>query len=175
MKRKLRLIDEHGELHEDCPGCLERQYALEELSKKYHGVLAENGKLKADRNAEAAAHALWPAAMVLFEYWKALTGHNRAQWAPNGRAERFWTVLPALKHFGPKNCAAAIAGVTFDPNTRRLKNGKLEIYNGWDTCFGSLEKTRRYILRRPAGWTLPPQFEAENEDDPPRRGGSSRA
>jgi hypothetical protein len=160
-KPLLRIVDEQGELHEleSCPGCLEKQYAYDELAKKYQGVLSENGKLKADKNREAAEHELWPVAIQLFEYWKEITGHKKAQWAPRGNAERFWVMLPSLTHFGAKNCAAAIAGIAFDPNKRRLKNGRYEVYDGLETCFGSLEKTRRYILRRDPKWVLPAQFE----------------
>src|SRR5437870_5016340 len=151
----LRVVDEQGELHEDCPGCIERQHALDELARKYQGALSQIGRLRADKDAEARAHEAWPSLLALFRYWGELTGHTRVAWT----SEHFWCALPMLKVWGGGNLAAAIAGIAHDPNRKRRANGSWEVYDDWQTCLRNSGNVRRYIGRRPQGWTLPANLE----------------
>ena len=148
----LRLVDEEGNVTEfSCPHCAGKEHELKELERKMRGLARELGELRRDKDAEARAHRAWPTAVALWEYWVELTGHTRAKWT----TDRFWILLPQLRDFGAKNCAAAIAGIAYNPNEKLQRNGKMELYDDWATCFGSAGKVERYIKRRAAGWQLP--------------------
>jgi hypothetical protein len=158
--RHLRIIDDQGEVTEfACPHCQHKEDELAELVRKFRGQSRELAELRRDKDAEARAHEAWPTAIKLFDYWKLLTKHSKAKWSE----DRFWVLLPSLKNFGAGNCAAAIAGIAHDPNTRVQRNGKTERYDDFATCFGSAGRVERYAKRRPKDWTLPEQFEEEGK------------
>jgi hypothetical protein len=124
------------------------------LERDVRGWAKRFAELQRDKNAEARAHDSWPKIMLLFRYWQEMTGHTRARWT----GDRFWLALPLWQEFGTGNCAAGVAGIAHDPNRKPMKNGKVEVYDGWDLLFRSTATLERYIVRRPRGWVLPPQF-----------------
>lgn len=101
---RLRVVDEHGELHDlgECATCREWQ-------RKYQGVLLQLAQLRADKEAEAQAHQLWPQALKLFEWWRWRTNRDgRSRWT----ADRFWIVEPFLRREGYRDCWDALRGLT---------------------------------------------------------------
>ncbi len=146
-------VDANGQLFEtptDARICqLEDQLAGAE--KEIRAWRSRYSDLKRDREDEARRHAAWPTLVALFDYWRELSGHTKAQWS----ADRFWQALPLWRAWGTGNVAAGIAGITYQPNSKLLRNGKLEVYNSWKLLFKDTETMERYIRRRPKGWQLP--------------------
>lgn len=154
-RSQLKLVDEHGEIYDECPECRAKEGELGELYRKFKGQSRELAELRRDKEAEARDHKLWPIILQLFGYWQEQTGHKRVKWSP----EHFWSALPLVVNWGVGNCAAAIAGAAHDPWTKETKNGKMEKYDDWETVFKNSGSVRRYINRRPRDWSLPEQFE----------------
>jgi hypothetical protein len=169
----LRLVDEQGEIHppDDCPGCQAKEHELEELTRKMRGMARELGELRRDKDREAREHEAWPTILALFDYWREQTGHAKARWT----GDRFWIALPLWKEWGAGNMAAAIAGIAFDPNRKPMRNGKIEVYDDWETVFKNSGNLRRYAARRPPDWTLPEQFAGQNDERPAGKGEAQSA
>jgi hypothetical protein len=144
--RHLRVVDTTtGDVLPECPGCVERQQTLDELTRKYHGALAQIGSLRADKEAEAKKHPRWPEAIAVFRYWQEHTGHKKSEWGP----KRFELVLPFLEKHGAEECRRAIRGAAFDPFTTKRKNGRENVHNGFDLIFRSPEKFDDFRERAP--------------------------
>lgn len=141
----LRLIDpDTGELTEAaCPTCKDRAFQLDELTRKYHGVLAQLGKMRADKTAEAKAHKWWGLAISLFQDWKMVTGHYRSGWT----AERFWLCQPFLESDGYATCRFAVWGLAACPNVKRITDDYQEVYDDWELCFRTRATFERYANR----------------------------
>lgn len=139
--RHLHPVDpETGEIN--CIECLERQRILDELNRKYHGALAQIGKLRADKEAEARGHQLWGLAVALWKEWKFATGRTRSNW----REDRFWQCEPFLRKDGFVICRWAVWGVAYMPNTKQVGE-HLEVYNDWKLCFRDSDTFERYAKR----------------------------
>jgi hypothetical protein len=152
--RALRVVDEHGEVHEECPSCQAKEDELKELIRKFRGQSRELAELRRDKDAEARAHESWPTLFKLFCYWQEMTGHSKAKWGPG----RFWDALPLWGTFGTGNVAAGVAGIAFDANRKPMKNGRVEVFDSWELLFKNAGTLERYIKRRPADWVLPERF-----------------
>ena len=160
--RHPRVIDEQGEILDECPECSGKDHELRELQRKMKGMARELGELRADKNREALEHKAWPYLVRLFQFWQQQCNHPRARWS----SARFWSALHLFDTWGPANFAAAIAGIAFQPNSRQLKNGKWEIYDSWELLTRDSGTFERYIKRRPRNWQCPQQFlEAKHEQD----------
>lgn len=154
-KPNLRLIDEKGEVTEySCPNCAGMEHELKELERKFRAQSRELGLLRSDKDAEARAHESWPILMKLHIYWQEKTGHLKARWV----SDKFWQALPLWQEFGTGNIAAGIAGIAYQPNSTRLRNGKIEVHDSWKLLFRDSTTLERYIKRRPKDWILPQQF-----------------
>ena len=121
----LQLVDpDTGEITA-CPHCIEWERTYAELERKYRGALAQIGNLRADKDAEARQHELWPAAVGLFEFWKKATRHPKARWT----ADRFWTVQRFLAaENGPNECRWALRGLL--GSDYHMKRGEYEKRKG---------------------------------------------
>lgn len=120
--------------------------ALSALTHKYHAALAEITKLKRDRAGEARKHEKWAEAEALHEWWRLATGHLKTEFD----ADDFYAVLPRLKERRtPIDVLRAIAGIAFDPNTKRTRNGNTEVYDSWDLLLRSKANMDRYEQRAP--------------------------
>jgi len=162
--RHLRIIDEQGEILDQCPECNGKDHELRELQRKMKGMARELGELRAERNREALEHKAWPFLVRLFQLWQQECKHPRSRWSPT----RFWAALHLFDTWGPANFAAAIAGIAYQPNARQLKNGKWEIYDSWELLTRDNGTFERYMKRRPRGWQCPMQFkETDYEQDHP--------
>ncbi len=137
------------------------QDTIDGLERDIRGWARRYADLQRDKNAEAAAHQAWPTLLALFKYWQTLTGHTRVKWMTKRcGAAKFWLALPIWEEWGTGNFAAGIAGFAYDPYTKPIKNGKLEVYSDWETLCKDSGAMRRYIGRRPLDWVLPPELEA---------------
>jgi hypothetical protein len=143
----LRLVDEHGEIHEECPSCVEWERTYRELERKYRGALSQIGSLRADREAEARAHQFWDRAIAVFWEWKIATGRVRSQWS----ADRFWLVMPYLRDDGLAFCRSAVWGIAAHPNRKEITPGYSEVYNDFELAFRNRANAERYARR---GWAL---------------------
>lgn len=168
--RGLKLVQPQGEIIDPdtgeitefaCKSCQGKEHELTELQRKMRGMARELGELRRDKDLEAREHEAWPILLKLFDYWSELTGHTKAQWS----SDRFWCALPLWKVKGTGNCAAAIAGIAYDPNTKPRKNGGQEIYDSWELVFKNMGALERYIRRRPRTWTLPEHLAALEKHD----------
>jgi hypothetical protein len=143
----LRLLDEHGEIHESCPGCIEWEQTYRELERKYRGALSQIGNLRADKDAEAQAHQSWDKAVAVFWEWKIATGRMRSRWS----ADRFWLVHPYLRDDGMAFCRAAVWGIAAHPNRKEVTPDYFEVFNDFELCFRSRAHAERYARR---GWAI---------------------
>ncbi len=128
--KALRLVDPTtGEITEECPTC-------KEWARKYHGAMAQLGRLRADKEAEAQQHDLWPQALRLFEWWKFATGHKKSRWT----ADRFWTVERFLREEGYADCVKALQGLF--RSDWHMKRGKYtdregSVFDEFERVFGT--------------------------------------
>jgi len=155
----LRLVDpETGEITENgCPDCKTKQFQLDELTRKYHGALGQIGRLRADREAEARQHELFPRAIRLFDIWREQTRHLNCDWT----SERFWACVPALKAFDDYWIERAIAGLAYQPFTKTMRNGKTERYDRWETLFSKVANIEVYANRAPLDFEPARRMEPE--------------
>lgn len=146
-QRHLHPIDpDTGEI--TCPECLERQRVLDELTRKYHGALAQIGRLRNDTETEARRHALWPQALAHHDYWRDICNHPRSEFT----AERFWLCerfVRADEEDGTDYAMRAIEGAAFDPMTRERRNGTVERYDSWELIFRDRGKFESFVSRAP--------------------------
>lgn len=149
------------------------------------------GNLRRDKEREARAGQKWPAALRLFKIWRKLGNHGSAKFT----YRRFECIEPFLKDYDPEKhdlalepgppanpleeCAAAIAGRTYDCFSKPRPNGTTKRFDEWERIF---EAEKRYsgqfdesVARRPRDWRQrvrevdpsPPLVEPEPELDEP--------
>lgn len=141
----LRLVDDNGEITEQaCPHCQEKEDALVALERKYRSAMAEITRMKRDAEAEARQHHLWDEAQAAHEWWRLACWHPGTKFA----AEEFYQALPRLRERnGLQQLLQAIAGAAYDPGSRRMKNGNLEIYDDWELITRSKKKVLNFGQR----------------------------
>jgi hypothetical protein len=117
------------------------------LQGKFRAALAEITKLKRDAEADARAHELYAEAETLHSWWRLACGHPGVTF----KADDFYVVLPRLKErdVGPIGVLKAICGAAFDPGTKAMKNGRLQVFNDWELINRSQSKWRSFAERVP--------------------------
>lgn len=145
--RHLRVVDEHGTVHDQCPGCAERELELEGLQSTIRSQARTIANLRRDKWADAQGHELFPTVRRLFDLWRTATGHLRAELS----AADFDLALPHLKACGETFIRFAIHGIADDPiiASKPAKNGKLERYDQWEHLFKNRAALERYFDRAP--------------------------
>ena len=139
--RHLRIVDsETGEVHDECPSCLQYERDLRHLKAKLT-------RLQQDQERVAREHKLWAEAQTVHDWWKLATGHFGVTFT----AEDFQQALPRLKEVGPVGLLKAVAGAAYDPSTTRMKNGGLEAFCGWGPVCRITAKYRSFTERVPGG------------------------
>jgi hypothetical protein len=130
----LRLVDPAtGEIHERaCPRCQTLDYQLGELTRKYHGLLAQLGNLRADKAQEAQASPLWGWGIAVFQEWKTATGHLKSVWTP----DRFEVCKGALEDYGFADCRYAVWGLAANCFSKRVTAGYEKRYDEFWRVFG---------------------------------------
>lgn len=153
--RHLQVVDANGELHDldDCPLCAERDREL----ARQRTIIAN---LRRDKAAEARVHALWPAAVTLWNEWKVATGRERSKWS----ADRFWLAEPYLEADGFVLCRWAVWGIAYEPNRKTLPSGLVETYTDWELCFRNRSTFERYANRGYANPEAQTQFEIREDE-----------
>ena len=141
--RHLRVVDEAGQVHDQCPGCVKLEMTLSELERKYRGALSQIGNLRADKDEEARAHELWGKGVALFWEWKIATGKMRSKWT----ADRFWLCHPYLRDDGFMLCRYAVWGVAAHPNQKQVTVTYTEVYNDFELAFRNRATFERYTNR----------------------------
>lgn len=138
----LRLVDTRtGEITEDaCPHCETKQFQLDELTRKYHGALAQIGRLRADREAEARSSQWWPIGISLFQDWKVASGRLRSQW----NVQRFEDCMPYLRDKGFAECRYAIWGLCAHPMVKKVTADFTEVYDAFEIPFRNPGNFERY-------------------------------
>jgi hypothetical protein len=165
--RYLHLVDTTtGEAHplSECPGCKIKDDEIKGLQRDIRGWAARYAELERDREAEARASKHWPAAVEVFEAWRAATGAYRrtkdgkrnTEWT----SERFWLIEPYLrrKKYGYEMCLRGVAGIAFDHFKTTRRNGSLNHHDDWDLLFRGPDKFEGYCNRAPRGWREDPIF-----------------
>jgi hypothetical protein len=138
------VVDEQGEVD---PGSLIQQLydQVSGLETEVRAWRRRYAELARDREAEAEAHKLWPAAVELFGYWKQACRHPNSAWT----ADRFFEVQPCLAKYGEAMCRKAIDGVAFDAYTVTRRNGSVKRFDSWDFVFKSAARLEECANRAP--------------------------
>ncbi len=139
----LRLVDEHGELHDQCPGCVELERQVKMLETEKRSWHQKYLKAVEDRNEKARGNELWGKAIGIFNEWRIATGHMKSRW----NADRFFLVEPYLKADGYLMCRAAVWGIAAHPNTKQITPAFTEVYDSFELVFRNREKFERYANR----------------------------
>jgi len=134
----LRVVDENGELHDDCPNCAGLETDVRAWRTRY-------ANLRRDRNAEAREHQLFPEAKELHGYWKAKTSHPRSRFT----TDRFLLAEPFIREYGMATCRQAIDGIAFDCFKTRRRNGTIQKHDSWELLFKSTGKFEEWVNRAP--------------------------
>lgn len=149
-RANLRLVDTStGELHSPDERIAELEDQLAGAHKDIRAWRTRYANLERDKARDARASELWPTAIRLFDVWKQRTGHTRSQWT----LDRFFLVEPMLATYGPEMCERAIAGIAHDPYTKRRRNGTIQRFDSWKTCFSAADTFEEMANRAPRDWT----------------------
>lgn len=117
------------------------------LQGRYRSALGQITRLTRDAEVEARKHEFWAEAEALHTWWRLATGRCGRKFG----ADEFYQVLPRLKE---KSCGLvgvlhAIAGAAFDPGSKKMKNGRTEIYDDWELVTRSQGKRESFANRAP--------------------------
>lgn len=134
----LRVIDAEGEIHDDCPSCVQHERQIRVLNSRLT-------KLEQDREAQAREHRLWTEASTVHEWWRIACDHPGTKFA----AEDFYLSLPRLNEVGPVGILKAVAGAAYDPGEKRMKNGRNTRYDQWELVNRSKAKLESFTERAP--------------------------
>jgi hypothetical protein len=151
-QRIWRIIDPATGEHEDfagCPHCEEKEAVVVQLERQIRTLNARLTRLQRDEEKEARKHAMWAEASALHDWWALATGHEGTKFG----ADELYAAVPRLKEHTAREILQGIAGIAFDPNTKRKRNGHTERYDGWETLMKSGPKFQRYAERAP-GWPV---------------------
>lgn len=152
VRRNLRSVPqpemfdpETGEVLEKapCANCLQLEDQLAGAEKEIRSWRASYANLKRDKNEEARAHDRWGLAVALWHEWVYATGHAKSQWS----GDRFWLCVPFLEVDGFVICRWAVWGIAYQPNTKQLSSGQVEVYDSWELCFKNRGTFERYAVR----------------------------
>jgi len=100
----------NAETGEVCNGCVDRDLEIKGLKTEKRSWRLKYQNLKADKDAKAQRHLLFPLARELFDLYRELTGHARARWTP----DRFWLCEPFIERHGEDECKLAIREMAGD-------------------------------------------------------------
>jgi len=116
-----------------------------------------------DKEAEARESELWPAALEVFDHWRAACRHPRAEWT----YDRFELIRPHLERSGTGKgkakkltveqvrrnveiCKLAVDALAFDPFTTRGKNGRPIVHDGLHLAFADADTLEARCKKAPA-------------------------
>jgi hypothetical protein len=150
VKPALRIVSDTGEILDQHPDVQRLEDEIKGLTRALKREIRLHEELKRDKEAEAAAHELWPQALAVFRVWQQVTGHSRSKW----KGDRFWQIEPWLKdqHYGIVICLKAVAGIAFDPYVTMQKNGRPERHDSWELCFRDTDHVEKYSNKAPRRW-----------------------
>lgn len=137
----LRVVDtETGEVQDECASCLQYERDIRVLK-------ARITRMERDEEAEARKHKLWAEAEAVHDWWALACGHPGVKFG----AEEFHQVLPRLKErdVGLIGVLKAVAGAAFDPNTKRMKNGRMQRFDSFELIMRSRPKCDSFRERAP--------------------------
>lgn len=134
----LRVIDPDGEIHEDCPSCVQYEKQIRILNTRLT-------KLQNDSEAKAREHKLWTEAETVHDWWRIACDHPGTRFA----AEDFYQALPRLNEVGPVGILKAVAGAAYDPGEKRMKNGRTTKYDSFELINRSKTKLESFAERAP--------------------------
>lgn len=142
----LRVVDEDGQVHEDCPGCQLREDEIKGLQRDIRGWAARYRELERDKEREAKNSPLWKEAYGHFCYWRELTGRTGCEWTP----ERFFLVEPFMrrKKHAPY-IRRGIEGIVFDHFVSTRRNGTKLHHHSWETLFKSTGRFEEAVNAAP--------------------------
>lgn len=150
--RQLALVDTAtGERVEPgaCPQCEESQAVVEELTKKYKGLLLENRTLKRNKVAELLDAPERPQADLLHAVWKVACKRRR-----DLDLRDYERMNAMVRKHGLGKCLQAVAGAAFDPGlSPPRRNGTRKRYDDLELIFRETAKVEDFAERVPEGWT----------------------
>lgn len=141
----LRVVDENGELHDDCPGCAALADQLKGAERDINAWRLRYADLVRDAEAEAKADPLWDDCRALFDHWRETCRHPRARFT----LDRFNLLRPWLKRYGPDDCRRAVDGAAFDAFETKRKNGSVKRHDGLGLIFRDAEHFEDFANRAP--------------------------
>lgn len=134
---------------------------IEQLDRRHKGDLLRIARLEADREAAAMNRPENEHVEVIHKLWKAACRKRR----PLHYTDREH-ISSAVKALGFDTCVRAVAGLRFDPYTRRQRNGKVKSYDDLETAFKTYGRVTEYAGRAPQGYEPDPEKIAAIADVP---------
>jgi uncharacterized membrane-anchored protein YhcB (DUF1043 family) len=142
----LRLVDEHGEIHEGCPNCAALEDQLAGAENNVRSMRAQMANLRRELEGEIdRQHEMFPRLVAAFRYWQERCTHPRSQLTP----DRMKVALPALKRHEDPEIRQAIRGAEYDPFVTTLKNGRKKRHDSWELIFRNEDTFQSFVERAP--------------------------
>jgi uncharacterized membrane-anchored protein YhcB (DUF1043 family) len=142
----LRLVDEHGEIHEGCPNCAALEDQLAGAENNVRSMRAQMANLRRELEGEIdRQHEMFPRLVAAFRYWQERCTHPRSQLTP----DRMKVALPALKRHEDPEIRQAIRGAEYDPFVTTLKNGRTKRHDSWELIFRNEDTFQSFVERAP--------------------------
>lgn len=161
----LRLVDAEGTVvgqqEKKCEGCQELEDQLAGAQTEINGWRARHANLKRDVEKEAREDAAYLVAQALFKEHQQATKRTRTKWS----ADRFYLCLPYLKRYGAEAIERAIAGISFDPWTKKRRNGTERRYDYWEWLFKDTGTFEEALKSAEPDWQPSGQFSPDKEEE----------
>ena len=147
MKPELQLVPEFdpstGEVL--CSRCAATENAAVQLERKLRAAYAQITRMETDAEAEARRHKGWAEVEGLFDWWRLATGHFGVSFG----ADEFYPGLRRVAEVGPVVVLQGVAGLAFDPNSKPMRNGRVQFYDSWELLTRSRSKLESAAERAP--------------------------
>lgn len=147
----LKLIDTAtGEVTEygGCPSCEQAQAEVEEITRKWKGLLLENRKLKADKLAEILGAPERPITDLIHAVWKVACHRRR-----DLDLKDYERMNAMVRKLGLRTCLKAVAGASYDPTyAPPRRNGTRKRHDDLELIFREAAKVLDFADRVPEGW-----------------------
>lgn len=140
-------FDENGEIDPKAPPWSQALILLTKAENRCRGLDLQIARLEADRELAAQNNPLRPEIDLVHACWKRATGKRRPLHFTDVE-----NIGAAVKKLGLRTCLQAVVGLSYDPHTRRQRNGDTKPYNDLETAFKSYGRVQDYADRAPKDW-----------------------
>lgn len=143
----LRIVDAAtGELSDPDSLIAELELHVSNLERELRGKRRRISQLEHELEHKRRAHELRPVVERIFDHWRVVCRHPRSI-LDEKRAKACTERLE--DGYSEAQCRLAIEGLAYDPNRKRTRNGRWELYNDMELALRSAENLERYANRAP--------------------------